>query len=212
MSTRRGIRALAAAAAVATALLLSGCDADGDGIDDETGQPVAVAAPTGDTSSRDGTQCDPHGFGPLSGCSGSAENQDEPTFAPDDEVTAQDMAETARHEAWHLAAARCSGWRIVSSELHPDGSGSTATEVPAGAPLNQVLMLDVAGAVADGTDEYSLDDLSQAGAAMGDADIPPPDRDRLVAEARAEAARCAATRADEIDRDAADLLKDGELG
>lgn len=56
----------ALAALTAGTLLLAGCDADGDGIDDQTGQPVASAPTAQEAGPADG--CDPNGFGPLSGC------------------------------------------------------------------------------------------------------------------------------------------------
>jgi hypothetical protein len=57
----------ALAAFTAATLLLAGCDADGDGLDDQTGQPVTTGA-----QGNDSPDCDPDGFGPLSGCGGEA--------------------------------------------------------------------------------------------------------------------------------------------
>lgn len=236
MSARRSARVLAAAVAVAGLLLLAGCEpATGQqggsflsgGCDPHGFGPFSGCGGTGSTGQVDEPAsatggCDPNGFGPLSGCSGQPEDQGDgedgsADFAPDDEVTPEDMADSARHEAWHKAVADCDGWHVVSSEIYPNGDGLTTVDVPIDAPLRQKLALFMAGSAADGVDDNSLedgsfDDLRQAAHAMGDANIPPADRDQLLAEASDAAKRCAATRQAQIVRDTADLLDNGRLG
>src|SRR5262245_11633628 len=133
-------RALVAAAVVALAGLgLAGCDRDGDGLDDTTGQPVATPQPpqgggcgpggmpllcgggTGEdtpdgpeTDTSDSGACGPGGWALLCG--------DTPESAPDPEMDPEWMAKVARHEAGHVAAAREFG-ASFTARVYPDGSG-----------------------------------------------------------------------------------------
>lgn len=163
--------------------------------------------------------CDPSGIGPFSGCGddqGDPPRDDTGGDVPDDQATAQDMAEAAKHEAWHKAVADEYGWHVQSVRISPDGSGVTDLACcgwPAGATLDQQLTFILAGQASTESEESLgwLDDFRQAAELMEQANVPPADRDRMAADARAEATRIAGARSGQVDRDINRLLKDGSL-
>lgn len=204
--TRPATRRLLLAATLATGLLLAGCDQNHDGIDDQTGKPVTVAQPVADTSTSGG--CDPHGFGPLSGCHGAQQPTQRSRFVPDPGVDAAWIKQAAIHEAGHEAVAEEQGRTVDSVTIYPDGSGQTFTT---GGPTDQLSMVTrkVAGRVAAGTLDGADKDYSEIADLL--ADLPPTDADRVVREAEGIAARIVAKRAGQIDTDAAELVKYGSL-
>lgn len=57
----------------------------------------------------------------------------------------------ARHEAGHYLYAKKRGWRVVSAQIFPDGSGVTKLDVPANASVEELVGLDASGGIAAGT-------------------------------------------------------------
>ncbi|MGH3939740.1 MAG: M50 family metallopeptidase [Pseudonocardiaceae bacterium] len=172
-------------------VLLAGCavDADGDGYDDNTGKPIAVSIWESDDSSASG--CGAGGVEWLCG-------------DPDPEVDPEGMATVARHEAGHVAAARALGGSVGTVRLYPDGTGRTyAYGLPAD-PQSQVTFL-VAGEIAAGTAQGAEGDHAEIDKVLSG--LAPAEWDRIESAARTQATRIVAERADEIDRDAARLLK-----
>lgn len=211
MNTRT-TRRLLLAAGLSTALLLAGCDADGDGYDDQTGQPVAQGQPS--------SGCDPDGFGPFSGCDATTgrdtpSGDGTPGLVPDDGVSRDRLALAARHEAGHKAVADEYGWWVMWGTVRPDGSGKIQVWGFMWKDPQLRLTMYYAGPIACG-DESTGYGTSKT---KGDFDYaeeildryPVDQANRMEETARAEAARIVNAHADQIDLDAADLLDDGRL-
>jgi hypothetical protein len=168
----------------------------------------AASTPEAEPDTGGGPGCDPAGFGPFSGCGDSAKGGlAGQAFVPDDGVSAEWIAMAARHEAGHVEVARALGWQVESCRLNPDGSGET--RVFEGDDPQSLVALKAAGAIAGGTPDGDGNDEADIQSALDD--VPPADQDRIEKAGRDEAARIVSARSAQIDRDAAELLKDGDL-
>lgn len=234
MNARRSLTVLIAAAGVATSLLLAGCepatgqqddasisgscDPNGFGPFSGCGDKGTTEQATEPASSTDG--CDPSGFGPFSGCGDTEQNtaipDDGSSFERDSNVSAERMAIAARHESGHYWYAKDQGWSVISAKIRPDGSGAVYVFGLKLKPAQQQLAFYYAGAAAAGTEEGYWGTSEQKGDSDYAEDIldryPVDEATRMEEAARAEASRVVASRSAEINRDAADLLEDGELG
>ncbi|MGH8919964.1 MAG: hypothetical protein ACRD0H_16805 [Actinomycetes bacterium] len=186
---------------LAGCLLLAGCDADGDGFDDTTGEPVPTVVSRVDDSSSGG--CGPGGWELLCGDDSVAEP------VADYVATAQEMSRAAYHEAGHKAVADEYGWSLMSVWIHPDGSGRTNVWAWNWKDPRQRLTLLYAGAVAAGTEEGAVGDYTQAEKLLDR--FPDDQRQAEVDAAYTEAEQIVAARATEIERDATVLLAQGRL-
>lgn len=190
-------RRLLFAVLVVGALLVGGCDADGDGVDDTTGAPVAAPQSPGGGSGSGG--CGPGGWALLCGGDPASEAV---------EANPERMALAARHEAGHVVVAREYGAKTISAQINPDGSGRTDWCCVRRDPQLLVAIM-VAGVVAAGTDEGAKDDYADIDQVLQG--VPAGERDRIASAARGEAARIVAERTSEIERDAAVLRDRGRL-
>lgn len=213
-------RRLLLASLIAGALLLAGCDADGDGYDDETGEPVPALQDSG-------AGCGPGGVQWLCGADTDEAHEPEPRAEDsypsgcgpggvqwlcgdlEPEVDPEWRVMMARHEAGHAAIAREYGWGIVSARLTPDGSGKVTVWGFLWKDPQQRLVMLFAGAAAAGTTAGAEGDDALAEEILDR--FPGDERDQIEDAARAEAARIVAKRSDEIDRDAAGLLENGRI-
>ena len=199
-------RLAAAVAFTAAVLLVGGCDADGDGLDDQTGLPVATAHQGGATSG-----CNQHGLAALQPehCRGG--DASEPTADAGEDPAV--LRVRARHEAGHKAVADEYGWTVLSAWICRDcadaAPGDQVGKVTV-AGLNwkdpqQRLVFFAAGEVAAGTSSGAGGDQAAADEIVAEYD----DVDETAAWDEAE--RIVQARAAQIDRDAAELLADGRL-
>lgn len=197
---------IAASWAIVGWVLLAGCDGDGDGLDDATGQPVGVA------QSDSGADCPEGGVSWLQPehCQPTGGSGQDVAFGPAPGVDPGQFAQLARHEAAHKAVADHYGWPIRSASISPSGQGAVYLRgfgLPCRCPV-QLAAFALAGEV--GSDVPAGDkDARLLDRALRQ--VPFADRDRVESEGRAEAARIVALRSAEIDRDAALLLEDGRL-
>ncbi|MGH3921847.1 MAG: hypothetical protein ACRDTT_03045 [Pseudonocardiaceae bacterium] len=168
-------------AALSLAVLLS-CDADGDGLDDTTGQPVPVRG--------DGDGCGPEGVEWL--CSGSDDDSEY-------QASPRELAIAARHEAAHGVACRVLDGVVETTYIRPDGTGWTSCRMEDDPRL--VIVYLAAGAAAGGRSDHDESEIEKQLRR-----IPSDDRDATESSARSESDRIVTSRSDEIDRVAADLL------
>ena len=203
-------RLAAAVAFTAAVLLVGGCDADGDGLDDQAGLPVATAHQGGATSG-----CNQHGLAALQPehCRGG--DASEPTADAGEDPAV--LRVRARHEAGHKAVADEYGWTVLSAWICRDCANADPADQVGGVLISgwawkddrQRLAMLFAGPIAAATQRGAERDYRQVAELLSD--FPAEDRDQIRADSRAEATRIVQARAEQIDRDAAELLKDGRL-
>lgn len=186
----RRLSALIVAAATMSVLLLTGCD------------PTTTASGGAATIG-----CDPHGFGPLSGCDSGPNTSS--GFTPDPGVTAHDIADAAKHEAAHKAVGDALGLPLRSCVINSDGSGRTDLWGEPDNPTDYIAY-EAAGQVAvPATSDRADADNSKITEILDG--IPAKDRVRVRHAGFAEAARIIAQRSRQIAGDAAQLRATGSL-
>lgn len=113
------------AAIAAGLVLLAGCDADGDGVDDDTGKPVASAS--ADQAASPAGGCDPSGFGPLSGCddAGGPDTGQSSPMSKDDWPGAAAMAGMLAD-----TSPDGGGVFVVTKKYHADSKSCVESRIP----------------------------------------------------------------------------------
>lgn len=186
--------------------LLSGCDVDGDGYDDQTGEPVAQV---GDQTEIRSSGCAPGGVPWL-----------QPDHCNPDVATEQlvatnigQLSTIARHEAGHKRCAEYYGWNVTSTTLDRDWSDNGPDDMVGRTnvwglrwkdPQLRLVFL-YCGAAAAGTDQGADRDLEAAVQVLADC------TDCDESAARAEAQRITDEGVAQIDQDTVDLLANGRI-
>lgn len=157
-----------------------------------------------------GAHCDPHGFGPLSGCSGDDTNGEPGRGVVPDEGLTQADMAEAARHEAGHAVVMEAEGGTVTSSVIRSDGSGETAGSNLPADVMSQVMVDVAGAVGAGTDAGALKDFRDAVDVMRA--LSPAQREAMVNQARAKDAQILRERAAEFDRITADLLDDGRLG